>query len=88
MLPAAFIFLCFMRAIRSMLESAESPGRGSAQLARLAYAGGLTFLVTLLTVLTGTGDGRVFGYAFCSAIPSLVTWTIATSIASASGMPG
>jgi len=39
MLLAAFIFLYFTGAVRSMLESAESPVRGSAQLARVAYAG-------------------------------------------------
>ena len=33
------------RAIRSALESAESPARGSAQLARVAFAGALTGIV-------------------------------------------
>ena len=42
MLLAGFVFLYFLGAIRSVLGSAESPVRGSAQLARTAYAGGLT----------------------------------------------
>jgi hypothetical protein len=42
MLLAGFIFLYFMAAIRSVLGSAESPVRGSAQLARVAFAGALT----------------------------------------------
>jgi hypothetical protein len=155
-LLAAFLFLYFIGAIRSVLERAETEARGSAHLARVAYAGALTgivgmttsfvaiaaassegananpvvsravttaatgpflvaavgfaaflmatgvvtlrsgvfsrwtgivalvgaisFLVTSLTVLGGTGDGNVFGYAFFPAILSLATWTIATSI--------
>jgi len=156
MLLAAFLFLYFIVAIRSVLERAESEVRGSAQLARVAFAGALTgivgmtmafvgiaaassegananpvvsravttastgpflvaaigfaaflmatgvltlrsgvfsrwtgivalvgaisFLITSLTVLDGTGDGGVLGYAFFPAILSLATWTIATSI--------
>ncbi|HWB21744.1 MAG TPA: hypothetical protein VG652_02530 [Gaiellaceae bacterium] len=43
MLLAAFIFLHFIAAIRGALERAESPAR--AQLARVAFAGGLTGIV-------------------------------------------
>jgi hypothetical protein len=157
MLLAAFLFLHFIAAIRSALESAESTTRGSVQLARVAFAGGLTgiagttmafvsianassegaganpvvskavttgsagpflvgamgfaaflmaagvltlrgkafarwtgivaligaacFLVTFLTTLNNTGNGSVFGYAFFPALLSLVTWTIAASLA-------
>jgi hypothetical protein len=42
MLLAGFIFLYFMATVRSVLGSAESPVRGSAQLARVAFAGALT----------------------------------------------
>jgi hypothetical protein len=42
MLLAGFIFLYFMAAIRGVLGSAESPVRGSAQLARVAFAGAVT----------------------------------------------
>jgi hypothetical protein len=157
MLLAGFVFLHFLGAIRTVLGSAESPVRGSAQLARTAYAGGLTgmagiaiasvtlaaassngadvnplvskavatasggpflvaamgfaaflmaaglltvrtgvfarwtgivaligavcFLITFLTVIDGTTDGSVFGYAFFPAIVSLVVWSVATSVA-------
>ena len=45
MLLAAFLFLYFIAAIRSTLEGAESSARGSLQLARVAFAGGLTGIV-------------------------------------------
>jgi hypothetical protein len=41
MLLAAFIFLYFMSLIRGVLGSVESQIRGSAQLARVAFAGAL-----------------------------------------------
>jgi uncharacterized membrane protein len=158
MLLAAFIFLYFIAAIRSALETAESSVHGSVQLARVAFAGALTgivgttmafitiaaassagananpvvsravtvsstgpflvgamgfaafllaaglltlrsgvfarwtgivaligavcFLITFLTILNNTGNGSVFGYAFFPALLALITWTIATSIAS------
>jgi succinate dehydrogenase/fumarate reductase cytochrome b subunit len=163
MLLAAFLFLHFIAAIRSALESAESTARGSVQLARVAFAGGLTgiagttmafvsianassegananpvvskavttgaagpflvgamgfaafllaagvltlrsevfsrwtgivaligavcFLITFLTALNNTGNGSVFGYAFFPALLSLVTWTIATSLATYRAAP-
>lgn len=49
----------------------------------VALIGGAAFLVTLLTVLTGTTDGSAFGYAFFPAILALVIWTAATSVAEA-----
>jgi succinate dehydrogenase/fumarate reductase cytochrome b subunit len=158
LLLAAFIFLYFITGIRSALEGAESQVRGSAQLARVAFAGALTgvvgmsmafvtianassegananpavsravltasagpflvaaigfaafliaaavltlragvlarwtgvvaligavsFLTTSLTVINNKGNGSVFGYAFFPAILALVTWTVATSVAS------
>jgi hypothetical protein len=42
MLLAGFVFLHFMGAIRSVLGTAESPVRGSGQLARVAFGGALT----------------------------------------------
>jgi hypothetical protein len=42
MLLAGFVFLYFMGTIRSALGGAESPVRGSAQLARAAFAGAVT----------------------------------------------
>jgi succinate dehydrogenase/fumarate reductase cytochrome b subunit len=47
----------------------------------VALIGALSFLITLLTIPQGTGEGSVFGYAFFPANLSLVIWTIATSIA-------
>jgi uncharacterized membrane protein len=163
MLLAGFISPYFMAAIRSVLGSAESPVRGSAQLARVAFAGAVTgiagmtmafvtlaaassegadanpvvsravttasagpflvaamgfaaflmgaglltlrsgvfarwtgivaligavsFLITFLTVIDNTGNGSVFGYAFFPAILSLVTWTVATSVARYRAVP-
>ena len=157
MLLAGFVFLHFMGTIRSVLAGAPSPGRGSEQLARVAFGGALTgmagiamasvtlaaasttgadvnpvvskavatasggpflvaamgfaaflmaaalltlrtgvfarwtgivaligaicFLITFLTVIEGTTDGSVFGYAFFPAILSLVIWAVATSVA-------
>jgi succinate dehydrogenase/fumarate reductase cytochrome b subunit len=42
MLLAAFVFLHFMGTIRSVLGGAESPSRGSGQLARVAFGGAVT----------------------------------------------
>ena len=157
MLLADFVFVHFMGTIRSVLAGATSPGRGSEQLARVAFGGALTgmagiamasvtlaaastngadvnpvvskavatasggpflvaamgfaaflmaaalltlqtgvfarwtgivaligavcFLITFLTVIDGTTDGSVFGYAFFPAILALVIWALATSVA-------
>src|SRR5689334_5942018 len=40
-LLAAFVFLPFAETVRSVLESREANGRGSVQLARVVFAGGL-----------------------------------------------
>jgi hypothetical protein len=42
MLAAGFVFLHFAASIRSTLGTAEATGRGSANLARVAFAGGVT----------------------------------------------
>ena len=47
----------------------------------LALIGGVSFLVTFLTVIDGMTDGSAFGYAFFPAIISLVVWTASTSVA-------
>lgn len=47
----------------------------------VALIGGVSFLVTFLTVLDGTTDGSPFGYGFFPGIVALVTWAIATSVA-------
>jgi hypothetical protein len=157
MLLAGFLFLHFAGMIRSVLGSAETAGRGSAQLARVAFAGALigiagmsiaivmiaaatsegadadpvvsravatasagpflvsamgfaallmpaglltlrtgvfarwtgfvallgalSFLVTFLTLIAGTGEDSVFGFGFFPGVLALVTWSIATSMA-------
>jgi len=157
MLLAGFVFLHFAGAMRSVLRSAESPVRGSAQLAGVAFAGALTgiagmtmaivmiaaatsegadadpvvsravttasagpflvaamgfaallmaaglltlrsgvfarwtgvvalvgalsFLITFLTLIAGTGEDSVFGFGFFPGVLALVIWSIATSIA-------
>jgi hypothetical protein len=61
MLIAAFIFLYFITTIRSWVESAESSGRGSVQLARVAFAGGLTGIVGMtmafVSIANASSDG-------------------------------
>src|ERR687895_2514243 len=157
MLLAGFVFLHFAGMIRSVLGSAETTGRGSAQLARTAFAGAITgiagmsiavviiasatsegadadpvvsravatasagpflvsamgfaallmaaglltlrsgvfarwvgivallgaisFLITFLTLIAGTGEDSVFGFGFFPGVLALVIWSIATSIA-------
>ena len=51
----------------------------------VALIGAVSFLTTSLTVINNKGNGSVFGYAFFPAILSLVTWTIATSVATYRG---
>jgi hypothetical protein len=48
----------------------------------VALVGGLSFVITFLTVLDGSTDGSPFGYGFFPGAVALVTWTGATSIAS------
>jgi hypothetical protein len=47
----------------------------------VALVGGVSFLITFLTVLDGSTDGSPFGYGFFPGAVALVTWTAATSIA-------
>jgi hypothetical protein len=47
----------------------------------VALVGGISFLVTFLTVLDGSTDGSPFGYGFFPGAVALVTWTAATSVA-------
>ena len=61
MLLAGFVFLHFMGAIRSVLGSAESPGRGSAQLARVAFGDaviGMAGIATASVMLAAAGSNR------------------------------
>ena len=61
MLLAAFIFLYFIAAIQSTLETAELSVRGSVQLARVAFAGALTGIVgttmAFITIAAASSSG-------------------------------
>jgi hypothetical protein len=45
-----------------------------------ALLGAIAFLITFLTLITGTGENSVFGYGFFPGVLALVIWSIATSI--------
>ena len=47
----------------------------------VALLGALSFLITFLTLITGTGEDSVFGFGFFPGILALVVWSVATSIA-------
>ena len=47
----------------------------------VALVGALSFLITFLTLIAGTGEDSVFGFGFFPGVLALVIWSIATSIA-------
>ena len=47
----------------------------------VALLGAISFLITFLTLLAGTGEDSVFGFGFFPGVLALVIWSIATSIA-------
>jgi len=53
----------------------------------VALIGAASLVITFLTVLDGTTDGSPFGYGYFPGVVALVTWTIATSIASYRATP-
>jgi hypothetical protein len=61
MLLAGFVFLHFVGTIRSVLGSAETTGRGSAQLARTAFAGAITGIagmsIAIVVIASATSEG-------------------------------
>jgi hypothetical protein len=61
MLLAGFVFLHFAGTMRSVLGRAETTGRGSAQLARVAFAGALTGIVgmciAIVMISSATSEG-------------------------------
>jgi hypothetical protein len=61
MLLAGFVFLHFAGTIRSVLGSAESAGRGSAQLARTAFAGAIIGIagmsIAIVVIASATSEG-------------------------------
>jgi hypothetical protein len=61
MLLAGFVFLHFAGFIRSVLGTAETATRGSAQLARVAFAGAVTGMaamaIAIVTIAAATAEG-------------------------------
>ena len=61
LLLAAFVFMYFIAGLRSVLETAESRVRGSALLARVAFAGALTGVVGMsmafVTIANASAEG-------------------------------
>ena len=51
----------------------------------VALIGAIAFLITFLTLITGAGKDSAFGYGFLPGVLSLVTWSMATSLASYRG---
>jgi hypothetical protein len=41
----------------------------------------ISFLITFLTLIAGTGEDSVFGFGFLPGVLALVIWSVATSIA-------
>jgi len=46
----------------------------------VALLGAMSFLITFLAVITGTGEDSLFGFGFFPGVIALVVWSIATSI--------
>jgi hypothetical protein len=47
----------------------------------VALLGAISFLITFLTLIAGTGEDSLFGFGFFPGVLALVIWSIATSIA-------
>lgn len=47
----------------------------------VALLGAVSFLITFLALIAGTGEDSVFGFGFFPGVLALVIWSIATSIA-------
>jgi succinate dehydrogenase/fumarate reductase cytochrome b subunit len=58
---AAFVFIYFLGAIRSVLEEAESAVRGSRELARVAFAGALTGIVGITMAFVSIANAAAPG---------------------------
>lgn len=53
----------------------------------VALLGAVSFLITFLTLIAGTGEDSVFGFGFFPGVLALVIWSIATSIAMYRAVP-
>ena len=77
MLLAGFVFLHFVGTIRSVLGTAETAVRGSAQLARVAFAGALVGIAGMTTAIVMVSSATTEG---ADANP-VVSRAVATSLA-------
>jgi hypothetical protein len=77
MLLAGFVFLHFLGTIRSVLGTAESTVRGSAQLARVAFAGALVGIAGMTTAIVMVSGATTEG---ADANP-VVSRAVATALA-------
>ena len=77
MLLAAFLFLHFIAAIRSTLEAAESSTRGSLQLARVSFAGGLVGIAGTTMAFVSIANASAEGADANPAVSKAVTTSTA-----------
>src|SRR5215211_8606706 len=77
MLLAGFVFLNFAGMIRSVLGRAESPVGGSAQLARVAFAGALTGITGMTTAIVIIASANSEGAAANPVVTRAVASTSA-----------
>jgi hypothetical protein len=77
MLLAFFFFLYFMGSVRSVLARAESPARGSAQLARVAFAGAVTGMAAMAMAIVVIGAAATNG----AGVDPVVSKAVATGAA-------
>ena len=74
---AAFAFIHFLGAFRSVLEEAESSIRGSKELARVAFAGALTGIVGLTMAFVSIANATAPGGHAETAVSKAVTTSAA-----------
>lgn len=74
---AAFVFMYFLGALRSVLEEAESSVRGSKELARVAFAGALTGIVGMTMAFVTIANASAPGANAEPAVSKAVTTSAA-----------
>jgi hypothetical protein len=84
LLVGAMGFAAFLMAVGVLTLRSDALARWTGI---VALIDAVCFLMTFLTTLNNTGSGSVFGYAFFPALLALVTWTIATSLATYRAAP-
>jgi hypothetical protein len=77
MLLACFLFLYFMAAVRDVLGRAESRGRGSTQLARVAFAGAVVGMAAMAMAIVVIGAAATNG----ADVDPVVSKAVATGAA-------